>query len=144
MNTTNTIAGVNTIAGTKTVAWVHDECLNADWLGETPALFVFEEAALSPTLKQLAFVYECLLELPVEIRRGTLVDEVVAFAKQHGATRVRTVRTPDPHKTAIIEALRSRLEVEVVPEPEFVSDAQRYPLKRFSAFWKAVEKQLLG
>jgi hypothetical protein len=131
-----------------TVIWVHEECLNPESqlfarYPDAPALFVFDEGALPASLKQAVFLYECLLEMRVEIGRGDPAAELIAFAEARGARRIATAPVLDPRRQRVLAELRQNLEVQIVELPEFVSNARRYPLKRFSAFWKAVEKQLL-
>ena len=60
---------------------------------KAPALFVFDQAwieAQSISRKRLGFLYECALELPLTLRKGDVVEEVLAFAKRHGADGVVT------------------------------------------------------
>jgi hypothetical protein len=131
-----------------TILWIHEDCLNPasplfTRYPEAPALFVFDEGALPASLKQVLFLYECLLEMRVEIRRGDPMRELLEFAEARGATRIAAMRTPDPRRLALLERLRLHLEVEILDPPEFLSKDRTYPLKRFSAFWKAVENQVL-
>ena len=48
------------------------------------------------SLKRMMFMYECLLEMNVTIRRGRVAEELLKFAVEHGATEIATVETPAP------------------------------------------------
>jgi hypothetical protein len=131
----------------KTVVWVHDECLNPQsaalrkYAG-APAVFVWDEAMLAEeewSLKRIGFVYECLLELPVSIRRGRVAEEVRRFAREHGAERIAASGFVSPRLGRIARELGG---VEVVEEPAFVEAGGRLDLRRFSRYWARVERRL--
>jgi len=70
------------------VVWVHGDlspygpALKA--YPDAPAIWVWDEADRGVAEFQTPhFIYECLLELPVVIRRGDVASEVVAFAQEH-------------------------------------------------------------
>jgi deoxyribodipyrimidine photo-lyase len=124
------------------VVWVHPYMLNPAYL-DSPAIFVFDEAQINRdgwTLKRIQFLYECLLDLPVEIHRGGVVEAVRQFAARHGAEEVVSVRDPDPHVTRQGDLLG----VKWVEPLQFVSIPARTDLKRFSRYWRAAEPALLG
>lgn len=134
----------------KPIVWVHGDCLSPkspalQTYPDAPAIWVWDEALLEEwqiSLKRIAFIYECLLELPVIIRRGNVAAEVVAFAKEHGADGVATVASPSPRFEAICEAIEDALSVEVEvrsPEP-FVNYDGYIDLKRFSRYWRVVQR----
>ncbi len=137
----------------KTVIWVHADNLNPHsqpfkLAAGAPALFVFDDALLQAwgiTLKRIVFMYECLLELPVTIRRGDVLEELTRFVAEHDALRVLTSYSPSPRHAAICAALRQRLprvRLEVLSEAPFVR-AQQVDLKRFSRYWQAVKGEAL-
>jgi len=72
------------------------------------------------SLKHLAFLYECLLDLPVGILQGIVADEVVTFAHNHQAERVITIQTTDPRFRDILRGIEYQLPVQVLPVPSFV------------------------
>ena len=133
------------------IVWVNEDCLAADGPAlaqapQAPALFVFDDATIrfrGYGLKRIGFIYECLLELPVEIRRGPTVGTVAAFAREHAATTVLTTASPCPRLAATITALRERLDVRVLAPPAFVEPARRPDLRRFSRYWRTVEKDAM-
>jgi hypothetical protein len=57
------------------IAWMHPDCLSDAWFTpDDQAVFIFDDAYLAASgwgLKRILFVYETLLELPVEIHRGS-------------------------------------------------------------------------
>ncbi|MBL8209067.1 MAG: hypothetical protein JNK87_00060 [Bryobacterales bacterium] len=129
------------------VLWLHTDWLNLTALGEpAPAVFVFDDAQLQMdgwTLKRIGFLYECLLELPVEIRRGHPPTEVAAFAAVHGATGVVTMDTPDPRLRAQMEELRQIMPIEIRSEPPFVELGPTPDLRRFSRYWQKAMPKLI-
>jgi len=134
------------------VVWVHGDCLNpyGSALKAYPdalAIWVWDDALIEEwelSLKRITFIYECLLELPVIIRRGDVGSEVVAFAKEHNAALVVTVESPSPRFNTICKEIERSLPVEVLAlEPFFEYDGY-IDLKRFSRYWKVAERHLFG
>ena len=124
----------------KSVVWLHDDALR-HWYGESPAVYVFDDEKLKHerwSLKRIGFIYECLLELPVEIRRGNPVTEVLAFQKSHDADQVLAIQTPDPHLRQQMLQIRA----ESVPDIPFVELSGKVDLKRFSRYWAKAERAL--
>lgn len=123
------------------VIWLHDDALR-HWYGNSPAVYVFDDEKLRHeqwSLKRIGFVYECLLELPVELRRGDPVAEVLAFQQQHHAAAIRTMDTPDPGLREQIKRMQTTSLVAVqTPEP-FVQITGKLELKRFSKYWAKAE-----
>jgi hypothetical protein len=78
----------------------------------------------------------------VTIRRGDVVAEVVAFAKEHGADGVATAESPSPRFGTICDRIEDALSLEVEiwsPEP-FVDYDGYIDLKRFSRYWRLAQK----
>ena len=91
------------------------------------------------SLKRIAFIYECLLELPVVIRRGDVAQEILAFAKEHDANLVVTANSPSPRFDDICNQMERSLAVQVLEvEPFFEYDGY-IDLKRFSRYWKVAQ-----
>jgi hypothetical protein len=134
----------------KPIIWVHGDCLSPknpalqDY-PDAPAIWVWDDALLEEwkiSLKRIVFIYECLLELPVTIRRGDVAAEVVAFAKEQGADGVVTVESPSPRFEAICNAIEDTLSIEIEvlsPEP-FVNYEGYIDLKRFSRYWRVAQQ----
>lgn len=119
--------------------WMH-----TDTLCEPPceAVFVFDDEQIDEAqwgLKRLMFIYECLLELQVEIHRGPTVATLLRIAEARAATLV-TVDSPDPW----IRQQFGRLPIEVLPAPQLVSLPEPVDLKRFARYWKRAEPKLLS
>lgn len=134
------------------IVWVHGDCLSPfgsalKQYPDAPAIWVWDEALIEEwqlSLKRIAFIYECLLELPVVIRRGDVAAEVVAFAKEHRAEQVVTTASPSPRFDAICSEIERFVELEVLAvEPFFEYDGY-IDLKRFSRYWKVAERYLFG
>jgi hypothetical protein len=134
----------------KPIVWVHGDCLSPknpalQTYPDAPAIWVWDDALLEEwqiSLKRIVFIYECLLELPVTIRRGDVAAEVVAFAKEHNADGVVTADSPSPRFEAICDRIEDTLSLEVEvcsPEP-FVNYEGYIDLKRFSRYWRVAQQ----
>jgi hypothetical protein len=137
---------------TTTVVWIHGDCLSPHNPAlvqnpAAPAIYVWDEALLREwgiSLKRIAFMYECLLELHVVIRRGDVAVEVAAFAREHSASRIVTAESPSPHFRKLAKqislAMPSGSRLEVVKVEPFVEFKGTLDLKRFSRYWNVVKK----
>ena len=134
----------------KPIAWVQGDCLSPKnpallEYPDAPAIWVWDDALLEEwkiSLKRIVFIYECLLELPVTIRRGDVAAEVIAFAKENGADGVATAASPSPRFDAICDRIEQAVSVEVEvwsPEP-FVDYDGYIDLKRFSRYWRVAQQ----
>ncbi|MEB3172731.1 MAG: hypothetical protein VKL97_02585 [Cyanobacteriota bacterium] len=140
------------------ILWIHGEALgpaNPALVAHPgrPAVFVFDAALIEGagpmarsglSLKRLGFLYECLLDLPVTIRRGEVAAEVLTFARRHGADGVVTTAAVDPRFGAIAQQIEARLPLQVLPAEPFVEfepeDLQAADLRRFSRYWRRAEQ----
>ncbi|HBE52928.1 MAG TPA: hypothetical protein DDW76_30250, partial [Cyanobacteria bacterium UBA11369] len=127
---------------------VHGDCLSPDHPGlqeypNAPAIWVWDDVLLEEwqiSLKRITFIYECLLELPVVIRRGNVATEVVNFAKSHHADLVVTVESPSPRFAAICDEIEKSMPVEVFAVEPFLDYDGYIDLKRFSRYWKVAQR----
>ncbi|MGB6299405.1 MAG: hypothetical protein WBF90_24950 [Rivularia sp. (in: cyanobacteria)] len=134
------------------IIWVHGDCLSPknpalDEYPNTPAIWVWDDALLEEwqiSLKRIAFIYECLLELPVVIRRGDVVKEVLAFAKENNANQVVTTDSPSPRFDTICDQIEESKELEVFEVDPFLEYDGFIDLKRFSRYWKVAQKYVFG
>lgn len=121
--------------------------LQQDWIraaGPEPVVYVFDtETVAGYGLKRIGFLYECLLELDVEVRKGRYEEEVLEFCRRLGAAEVVTTETADPLARRAIEILRRAIPVAIEPIEPFVSPGRALDLKRFSRYWSRVEPLLL-
>ena len=141
------------------LVWIHGDCLNPHSPAlqahpDAPRVFVFDDAVLARyqvSLKRIAFLYECLLEIPrIEIRRGKVVAELANAAREHDCTRIVTVESVAPRFARIGKALQREhnLSVEALPLEPFVElsaqETARLDLKRFSRYWNPLKAKALS
>jgi deoxyribodipyrimidine photo-lyase len=134
----------------KPVLWIHGEALGpanpalAAHPG-VPAVFVFDRELIAQaglSLKRLGFLYECLLELPVTLRHGDVVEELLTFARRHGADGVVTSAAVDPRFAAQRERIAAELPLQVLEPEPFVELPEPLDLRRFSRYWRQAEPVL--
>ena len=134
------------------IVWVHGDCLSPHnpalkAYPDAPAIWVWDDALIEEwqlSLKRITFIYECLLELPVVIRRGDVAAEVVNFAKEHDTDLVVTAESPSPRFEDICNKIERSVPVEVVAGEAFFEYDGYIDLKRFSRYWKVAERRLFG
>jgi len=134
------------------VVWVHGDCLRPGnpalvTAPGAPAIFVFDDELLAMygvTLKRIAFIYECLLELPVTIRRGDVAGQVLSFAHEHGAEQVLTTPSPAPRFAEIGQRIDATLPLMVIPNVPFLAYDGPLDLRRFSRYWKVAQRYAYG
>jgi hypothetical protein len=137
------------------IVWLHADNLNPynaalRVAAGSPAVFVWDEELLGMwkiSLKRIVFIYECLLELPVTIRRGDVAVEVAAFAREHNARHILTMASPSPRHRLICQRIMQQMpkgsRLEVLRDPSFVEITARLDLRRFSRYWNAVKYDAL-
>ena len=138
-----------------TLIWVHEDMLRADHpafhaADDAGAIFVWDDAYFDQMdygLNRRVFIYETLLELPVDIYRG---DTGSVFAPYFSPQTILTGKTPNPHLKAIMADLRATCAVTTIADAAFVQlgDAvltkTLFPLLEqgaqtgFSARWAAI------
>ncbi len=139
---------------TSTIVWVHGDCLSPhnpalQKAPSAPSIFVWDDALLEEwriSFKRIVFIYECLLELPVIIRRGVVVDILSDFIREHGATHLLTTDSPSPRFHHILRSLSRQmpqLHIEILPIEDFVVYRGKTDLKRFSRYWQAIREHAL-
>jgi len=132
----------------KSIVWVHGDCLSPygpalQKYANVPAIWVWDDALIAEwqiSIKRLTFIYECLLDLPVVIRRGDVATEILAFAQEHNADGVVTANSVSPRFDAICEKIKPHLPLEVLQVEPFLNYDGYIDLKRFSRYWKVAEK----
>jgi nucleotide-binding universal stress UspA family protein len=128
------------------LVWLHGDCLSpfAPPLlayPDAPTLWVWDDQLLEEqqiSLKRIVFIYECLLELPVEIRRGEVATEINQFARAHSADEIITTASPSPRFEQICQALE--LAVTILDVEPFVNYQGYIDLKRFSRYWRIAQR----
>lgn len=140
------------MALSRPIVWLHGDNLSPHSpallaAANAPALWVWDDALLARariSLKRVLFLYECLLELPVTIRRGEVAAEILRFAAEHKADGVLTNVTPAPGFAAIRRRLEQTLPVVALAEAEaFVTPPVGLDLRRFSRYWRKVAADAL-
>lgn len=112
---------------------------------QAPRVFVLDAAWIDKahiTLKRLVFLAQAALDAGATLLAGDVADEVVAFARAHGARGVAMTASIEPDTCSQAQAIEARLPLQIVeapgflaPEPEFASK----DLKRFSRYWRKAE-----
>ena len=103
---------------------------------------MFDQAwieAQSISRKRLGFLYECALELPLTLRKGDVVQEVLAFAKRHGADGVVTSGPVDPRLNRYASRINRELPLWILDGDPFVELPRPPRLGRFSRYWREAE-----
>ncbi|GCL40284.1 MAG: hypothetical protein ACKO9I_06260 [Sphaerospermopsis kisseleviana] len=132
----------------KPIIWINGDCLSPEnpalqEYPNTPAIWVWDDALIEEwqlSLKRITFIYECLLELPVEIRRGNVAEEIIKFAQEHDAKLVVTTDSPSPKFDDICNQIEKKLKLEIFEVEPFFDYDGFIDLKRFSRYWKVAEK----
>lgn len=141
----------------KPLIWIHGDCLNPlspalSKHSEAPRTFVFDIELLSTyriSLKRVAFLYECLLEIPgIEIRKGDVAVELAQAVSEYDCDSIVAMETVAPRFALIVERLKREfgLSVEIMKAESFAGiDAnEKFDLKRFSRFWEKVKARALS
>lgn len=133
----------------QSVVWIHGDSLSSYnpalvAYAEAPAVFIWDEQLLEAwkiSLKRIMFIYECLLELEVVIRRGDVVAGLVAFAEEYGAKRIITAESASPRFARVCDSLHEAgYELEVLPIRPFADvDNASLKLRSFSGYWRTAE-----
>ena len=131
------------------VVWVPGDCLNPygpalQAYPGAPAIWVWDDELLGQwqiSLKRITFIYECLLELPVVIRRGNIPEEVANFARENGANRIAVAESPSPRFKSICQQLQELgFETRLHGVDPFINFEGSLDLKRFSRYWRVAQK----
>lgn len=113
----------------------------------SPRLFVVDPSWLAderPSLKRLAFLFECLADVPgVEIRIGDPADVVPVGVAAHGCDGVAVADTPCPRVRRAAAAIARQVPVEVVERPAFCDRSRVSDLGRFSRYWRQIARSAL-
>lgn len=119
--------------------WMHGDGLRQ--ASTAPAVFVFDEGVIRHyrlSFKRLVFLYECLLELEVDLYRGKVEEVVLAQATQRGVSQIVTTASPAPGFARLRVRLERQLPVRLLAEPSFLPPSRSgQDLTRFSRFWRA-------
>ena len=129
--------------------WLHEEALRASHplfaASATPAksVFIWDDAYMTARgygLKRRVFLYETLLELPVDIYAGDTLETLQTLATASQASQVFAGATPNPRLNAILDALPDTLKVTRVADEAFVDLPEPENLRRFFKYWNKAKK----
>jgi hypothetical protein len=101
-------------------------------------------AAERPTLKRLAFLFECLADVPgIEIRVGDPAAILPARAAALGCDAVAVAESPCPLVRQAATAIAAALPLVVAAWPPFCDRSRVDDLGRFSRYWQRVSRSAL-
>ena len=136
----------------KTLVWLHGDSLSekdpaAVKYPEASRVFVFDRPFLEKarlSFKRIFFLYECAAEAAHEIRIGEAVAELDAAVTTSGAERLAVTESVSPRWRELVEDLKKKFEVEVVPAKDLVEVPHDFEAKRFTPFWKKFGREWGG
>jgi deoxyribodipyrimidine photo-lyase len=133
-----------------TLVWIHDGMMSpahpAIAMGEHH-VFVWDDqhiAACGHSGARIAFQQSALICPDVHSQAKPLAEVLHDIARERRCGAIVTGQTPDPRLIRVIDQLRSRLTVQVVPDRAFVQLHDRLDLTRFSRYWAKAEMQLIA
>lgn len=118
---------------------------------DAPAIFVFDRPFLESNriaFARLQFMFEGACSalrgrMQTRVCVGIQVEEIVKYAKERGCTSVHATQVYSPELERTFDALEEAgLEVVVYAADRLTSYSG--DVKRFSAFWRKVEREVLG
>ncbi len=113
-----------------------------------PRLFVVDPAWLSeeqPSLKRLAFIFDCLAEIDdLEVVHAAPAEAVPLVASRLGCGFVAVTSTPCPATRDAAARIAMHLPVHVIDEPPFCDRSRVTDLGRFSRYWSKVSRSALA
>ncbi|MFN3266852.1 MAG: hypothetical protein ACK41E_08430 [Deinococcales bacterium] len=138
------------------LVWLHggslsstDPALEAN--PAAPAIFVFDRPFLESNriaFPRLQFMFEGVLDAfatraaPVRVCVGIQAEEIAQFARLHGCSEIHTTQIPSPELERTLDGLEQAGFKVMLHYPKTLTSYSGR-VKRFSAFWKAVEREVL-
>lgn len=139
------------VSSTRALVWVHGDALSphAPALAAYPdasAVYIWDDALLDQyklTLKRLQFLYECLLELPVDIHRGDPATELIRLARASRRTVIATTHSVAPKFREICAKLEAAgLKVQLFAPPPFAEREEGFDLRSHASYYRAARKSV--
>ena len=131
------------------VIWVHEDALSQSHPVFSAAknakavLFIWDNEYFQSqgyTVKRLLFIYECLLEMDVQIIKGNTLEVLSDFCEGE----IFTASTPNPYFLDIIEQMGERSsKVTLVEDDPFSQIPQDEEMERFFRFWNKGRKSIM-
>lgn len=146
------LPGGTSAAGRRPIVWLTLDSLSAESPAAAahaaaPRVFIVDPVWLTeerPTLKRLAFIFECLADVPeVEVHLGDPAKVLTVRARAQGCDHVAVADTPCPRVLRAAETLATRLPVAIVDWPRFCDRSRVKDLGRFSRYWQQVSGSAL-
>jgi len=135
------------------LVWVNEESLDLQGPAlmahpQATSVFIFDEAAIESagwSIKRLAFIYECLLEIPnIQVYRGSTINILLSLIKEQGYSAIATTSAVDPRLKDMSEKINRFVPVQHYPIEEFAPIERVRDLRRFSRYWSSVESVVVG
>ena len=96
---------------------------------------------------RLQFMFEGAIEaLEGRVHRicvGIQAEEILRFAREIDATEIHTTQIPSPELDRTLDALEDAGMHAMMHAPDRLTTFEG-PVKRFSAFWRKVEREVIG
>jgi len=137
-----------------TILWMHDgalranhpmfECQPIQSADHVKTVFIWDNdyfAAAEMGLKQLVFIYEALIDLPVEIIEGSTVDVLRQLAGEDGT--IVTASSSDLGLTQIMAALNTSHRLYQVADESFARLDKTPDLRRFFRYWNKAKSSAM-
>ncbi len=146
-------AKTSTTNSQNVLVWVNEESLDPQGPAlaahsQAQAVFIFDEAAIEAagwSIKRLAFIYKCLLEIPnIQVYRGSTVGILLSLLKDNGYTTIATTPVVDPRLKDNINKISKFVPLQQYPIEEFAPIERVRDLRRFSRYWNDVEHVVVG
>jgi hypothetical protein len=142
-------------AKSRVLVWVHgaslsptDPALEAN--PDAPAIFVFDQDFLEAnaiSFARLQFMFEGAIEaLEGRVHRicvGIQAEEILNYAREIDATEIHTTQIPSPELDRTLDALEDAGMNAMMHAPDRLTSFDG-TVKRFSAFWRKVEREVIG
>ncbi len=117
---------------------------------DAPAIFVFDQPFLESNriaFARLQFMFEGAIEALAgrdhRVCVGVQADEIVQFARERGCTEIHTTQISSPELDRTLNALEEAGFKVVTLAPDRLT-TYNGRVKRFSAFWREVEREVLA
>ena len=129
-----------------TLVWLHEESIKIPDLppSANPVTYIhiWDNAYLMQrnyTLKRLVFIYESLIQLPIEIYQGPTIETIRALSP----TKLLIPQTHQIDLCQLIHELKTHVNTEIIPAELFSSLEQTKVYTRFFKYWNHAKKDIL-